>query len=298
MTGQHERVSRALGRQPADPTKPKLRLRRSATERPTPPESCDWLSQVREWGMLANDAVGDCTCAGAAHVAIAADKYGQGRNLVISDDDVLAMYSAVSGYNPTDPSTDVGATLQDALDFWRKNGLAGNRIAAFAFIDAQDVDLVRACIATFGAVYCGMIFPSSAMDQINRGEPWTVVRRSRIEGGHCVPIGAYDADSFTCVTWGQTQRMDLGFYRRYFDEVAVPIDLDWMTAAGTSPAGLDVAKLNADYEALTGSPGPFPDVAPTPAPIPTPTPEPTPADDRAARFIASVLAAVDAYRAS
>jgi hypothetical protein len=118
------------------------------------------------------------------------------------------MYSAVSGYNPTDPSTDVGATLQDALDFWRKNGLAGNRIAAFAFIDAQDVDLVRACIATFGAVYTGMNFPSSAMDQINRGEPWTVVRRSRIEGGHCVPIGAYDADSFTCVTWGQTQRMD------------------------------------------------------------------------------------------
>lgn len=47
--GNHTR--RAFGRLPADPTKPKLRLRRSKSQAVTPPESCDWLSQVGEWTM-------------------------------------------------------------------------------------------------------------------------------------------------------------------------------------------------------------------------------------------------------
>lgn len=258
-------TSYALGRQPADPTKPKLRLRRSPVEAVAAPPACDWLSQVPQWGMLANDSVGDCTAAAAGHVAMAVDKYGQGRDLTLTDADALTMYEAVSGYNPADPSTDVGATLQDALDFWRKVGIAGNRIAAFAFVDAQDLDLVRACIATFGAVYTGFNVPASAMDQFNRGQPWALAGRSRILGGHCVPIGAYDTAGFTCVTWGRPQGMSVAFFRRYFDEVAVPIDLDWMRANGTSPAGLDVAGLNADFTALTGQPGPFPNVAPPPA---------------------------------
>jgi hypothetical protein len=272
----------ALGRLPADPTKPKLRLRRSATERPTPPASVDWLSEVREWGVLGNDSVGDCTAAAAAHVAMLVDKYGQGRDTVITDTEALQMYEAISGYVPGDPATDVGATLQDALDYWRKQGIAGNKIAAFAFVDAQDLDLVRACIATFGSVYTGMSFPSSAMDQLDRGDVWYVVRRSAVEGGHCVPIAAYDADTFTCVTWGRTQPMTVDFYLRYFDEIAVPVDLDWLAATGLSPAGVDIGQLNADYEALTSEPGPFPPAVPVPTPSPEPMPpapvEPVPAD--------------------
>jgi hypothetical protein len=110
-----------------------------------------------------------------------------------------------------------------------------------------------------------MTLTEAAMDELDRGRPWTSWQRSRVLGGHCVPLGAYDQDSFTCVTWGQTQSMSVEFYRRYFDEVVVPIDLDWMSANGTSPAGLDIATLNADYEALTGNPGPFPPALPTPA---------------------------------
>lgn len=244
----------ALGRLPADPTKPKLRLYRSAT--PKAPVSVDYLSRVRNWGMLLNDRIGNCTVAGAAHIAMAVDKYGQGRDLRISDAEALRAYRAISGYNPADPNTDVGATLQDALDYWRNTGIAGNKIAAFAFIDAKDLELVRACIATFGSVYTGMDFPHSAYDQMDRGVPWTVTR-TYSDGGHCVPIGAYDQQSFTCVTWGRPQKMSVNFYLTYFDEVAVPIDPDWLSVTGKSPAGLDIATLNADYTALTGKPGPF-----------------------------------------
>jgi hypothetical protein len=266
----------ALGRQPADPTRPKLRLRRSATARPEPPASCDWLSRIDQWDMLANDSVGDCTMAGAAHVAMAVDKYGQDRDLRFTDEQALAAYSALTGYNPADPSTDTGATLQDALDYWRKTGLEGNTITAAAQLDPQDLDLVRACIAIFGSVYTGFWVTSAAMDQFDHGDPWTTTGRSRNLGGHCVPILGYDEDSFTCVTWGQTQKMSLEFFSKYFDEVWAPVDLDWLRVTGTSPAGIDIAALNADYELLTGQTGPFPPMVVPPAPTPDPVPEPIP----------------------
>jgi hypothetical protein len=292
----------ALGRSAPDPTKPKLRLRRSAIERPVPPGECDWLSQVPAWGMLANDAVGDCTAAGAAHIAMLVDRNAQGRDIEITDEQTLEFYSAISGYDPSDPNTDIGATLQDALDQWRKTGIAGNTIAAAALLDAQDLDLVRACIAIFGSVYCGMSMPESAMQQLDYGEPWTVQRRTRDLGGHCVPIGAYDAQSFTCVTWGQTQQMTVDFALRYVDEIWVPIDLDWLSSAGVSPAGLDIASLNSDFEALTGQPGPFPPGLPTPTPAPNPTPTPDPAPqpggDPNADPDADLIAAFEIWRSA
>jgi hypothetical protein len=274
----HERNARIVGgRIPADRSLPRLRLRRAAGATITPPASVDWLSAVRSWPMLGNDTVGDCTTAGAGHVAQQVNLYGQGVDAPITEQDALAAYSAISGYDPRRPSTDVGATLQDAADYWRKVGIGGNKIAAWAEIDPQDLDLVRACIATFGTVYTGCTLPESALDQLDAGQPWTVVKRSAIAGGHCVPIGAYNADGFTCVTWGQLQPMNVAFYKRYFDEVIVPIDLDWMRAVGTSPGGLDTNALNADYEQLTGDPGPFPAV--DVPPVVTPPPVNPPADD-------------------
>jgi hypothetical protein len=259
--------NRKLGRLPADPTQPRLRLARYQVARPSAPPTADWTSQVRTWGMLANDRAGDCTIAGAAHVAIAVDRYGQGRDLTVTDDQVLAAYSALTGYDGTD-ATDTGATLQDALGFWHSTGIADQRIAAFAELDPQDLDQVRACIAFYGAVYCGMNVSAAAEQQFDEGQPWTDTGRSRNLGGHCVPLLAYDADTFTAVTWGRPQRMTVDFYRRFFDECWVPIDLDWLAATGRSPAGLDTGALNADYEALTGKPGPFPDA---PAPVPAPS---------------------------
>ncbi|MFE2994097.1 hypothetical protein ACFXG4_03650 [Nocardia sp. NPDC059246] len=222
--------------------------------------------------MSLNDSLGDCTAAGAGHVAQQINWYGQHQDAPVADSDVLAMYEAISGYRPGQPSTDVGATLQDALKYWHTTGVGGNKIAAYAQIKATDLATIRACISLFGAVYTGMNFPASAMDQFNAGKPWTVVPRSRVEGGHCVPIGAYDASSFTCVTWGKTQKLSVDFFQRYFDEVWTVLDLDWLTAQGVSPAAIDGASLNANYQALTGQPGPFPTVAPSPVPAPTPAP--------------------------
>jgi hypothetical protein len=280
-----------FGRIPNDPSKPRLRLTAAHLRGVTAPASADWLSRVPSWPMSLNDQLGDCTCAGAAHVAQQILFYGQGKNAPVADDDVLKMYEAVGHYVPGDPSTDQGATLQDALNYWRKTGVGGHKIVAFAQLDASDLETIRACVDLFGAVYTGFNVPKSAMDQFNAGKPWTVVKRSPIEGGHCVPIGAYDAKTFSCVTWGAVQKMDIAFLTTYFDEFWVPISLDWLSAQGVSPGALDAATLNADYKELTGQAGPFPV---TPAPSPTPSPTPAPASDADATLVAAFKAWVTA----
>src|SRR6185312_11708299 len=91
---------------------------------------------------------------------------------------------------------------------------------------------------------------------------------------------------FSCVTWGQTQKMTVEFYLRFFDEVWVPIDLDWLRATGTSPAGLDIATLNSDFEILTGQPGPFPPMVAPPPPDPPVPPSGNPDAELVAAFTA------------
>lgn len=276
-----------LGAQPNDPRKPRLRLERYQLTAPTPPTSADWASTVPAWPMNMNDTVGDCVAASAAHFAQAVDWYGRGLDQPVADADVLAMYEAISGYTPSDPSTDVGATLQDGLGYWHTTGVGGNTIAAFMQIDHTNLDTVRNCIALFGGVYAAFQCPASALTQFRVGQPWIDKSPSEILGGHAVPLHAYTPDGFTCVTWGRTQQMDVAFYQRYFNEAWVPIDLDWLSAQGYSPDHIDTDALNADYEALTGQPGPFPPMpapAPTPPePAPQPVPEPTPAPTPAPR---------------
>jgi hypothetical protein len=271
-----------LGRQPDDRRIPRVKLKALPGVTITPPASADWTTGVpaSALGMLGNDAVGDCVAAGAFHSQQIWEGDAQGVATSFSTQDALAMYSSISGYTPNNPNSDVGATLISGLQYWSKTGLDGYKLAAYAQIDSSNVALVQACIALFGVVYTGLNVPSSAMTQFDQGQPWAVVARSRIEGGHCVPLVGYDASGFTCVTWSAYQKLTTGFYQRYFDEAWVPVDEDWISKTGLTPSGLDGATANADFQGLTGSTAsPFPTTTPTPGPTPTPTPTPPGTDD-------------------
>src|SRR5437588_10617956 len=66
---------------------------------PTPPGVKDFASKVAAWPMMKNDAIGDCTCAAAGHMIEQWTTYA-GRAFVPSDHQIVAAYSAVSGYDP------------------------------------------------------------------------------------------------------------------------------------------------------------------------------------------------------
>lgn len=274
------RVAGKLGRLPNDPSKPRLRLTQHLTGAlPATPPQVDWLSRVPSWTMAANDRVGDCVFAAASHMIRAHNLYGSGTDVVLTNDQVLAAYSAVTGYNPADPNTDRGTVIQDALNYWRKTGIAGHQILAFAQVDHTNRDEVNAAINLFGALMVGVNFPKSAMDQFNAGQPWTVLPNDGgIEGGHAVHLGFCDAPSHETrvVTWGAVQSVGDDWFAKYVEEIWVVISPEWLDATGHDPQGLDLVGLGTDFATLTGQPDPFPAPAPTPQPTPSPTPTPGP----------------------
>lgn len=279
------------GRLANDPTKPRLHYSEFLTTTPSFPDAVDYLSKVTNWPMYLNDRLGDCTCAAVGHVVEAESEYGQGSTQTITDNDVETAYEAVSGYNPTTGAHDDGCVMQDVLSYWRKTGIGGHNILAFAEVDHTNQDELRAAMNTFGSLYIGINFPGSAMDQFNNGQPWDVVKGSSIEGGHCIHGGAYQVgNNWKVVTWGAVQEMTQAFWDKYVEEAWIVITPEWLSAAGQSPTGLDLYGLGQQLSVLTGDANPFP--APTPQPPePTPTPAPTPgdADQTLASFLSGFL---------
>lgn len=228
-------------------------------------------SVVSQWAMLGNDAYGDCVFAGAAHETMIWTELGD-KPAGFNDSCVLADYSSVTGFNPKDPSTDQGTDMRVAMDYRRKTGIrdaSGNRhkIGAYVAITPGDATLMKMSVYLFAAAAVGIEFPGSAMDQFNAGKPWTVVKGASIEGGHYVPVVAYDpgSDLFTCVTWGKLQLVAPSFLKKYMDEGYAPLSQEFL-AGGKSPEGFDVAALQEDLAEVGGKPAPTPPAPPAPTP--------------------------------
>jgi hypothetical protein len=279
------------GKLPAQPARPRLLLKPALGPLglPDPPASVEY-SDIPDIGMLGNDGAGDCVEAGCYHALEQDTRYATGTELVAATADAIGWYSKLTSYDPsqTDPDgnnpTDQGTVVQDALDAWRKSGLTVegsdgvHKIAAFAAVDLTNWNEIENAVNIFGQVLIGFNFPDSAMQQFDAGQPWTVVKGSPLDGGHCVVLIGYDADWLYVLTWGQIQKMDRAFWKQYVDEAWVIVTQETINSQGANAYGgvVDLATLGADFAALTGDPNPFPNVPPIPVPTPTPTPTPTP----------------------
>ena len=239
-----------------------LRLARYTRQLPPPPVAVDWTKGITNWGMMLNgadpsnppdlpDGLGDCTIAGCAH-AIQVWTANTGTMVTIPDKDILAAYQTVDGYDPSDPSTDQGGVELDVLKAWRKNGFAGHSLAAFADPPPVNLREIRQAISLFGGVYIGLSMPLTANDQ----DVWDVGALDDPNaqpgswGGHAVFVPKYDANSFTCITWGGLKKMTLGFWFQCCDEAHALLSNDWLSAKG-SPTGLNLALLQADLQEVT-----------------------------------------------
>lgn len=268
------------GKLPAQPARPHLRLSAAlSTIAAPPPASCDWQSDAITWPMYANDQWGCCTCAEIGHQVNQFTFYGSGAEVQPTEADVLGVYSMVTGFNPKKPSTDQGAYIQDVLAFWRRSGIAGHKIVAYAAVDVSNLTEVKQAISLFGSLNVGLNFPNTAMDQFNAGETWDVVKGARVEGGHCVMAGSYGDGRIGIVTWGAEAEMTEAFWRKYVDEAWVVLDEDGLNRAGAYFAGSPTFyTLGQQFAALTREPNPVPQpVVPSPVPSPPPSPAPSPA---------------------
>lgn len=238
-----------------------LKLHKYTTQMAPPPNNAGYIDKVRDWGMMLNDNVGDCTCATAGHDILQWSTYA-GKPFKPTDQEILRAYQAVSGYNPNDPNSDVGANVLDVLKYWRKTGIGGHKITAFMSVNPKDRTEIMQAVQLFGNCYIGVGLPISAQDTINgeNGNPvWSVPSTGANGdgapyswGGHAIPIVGYGADTHEnkgveVVTWGQLYDVTWGFLQLYCDEAFAILSPDWFDVlSGNSPSGFNSQQLLAD----------------------------------------------------
>jgi hypothetical protein len=217
---------------------------------PEPPAAQDWTRGLTAWGMMCNDRLGCCTIAGAAH-AIQVWTANTGVMQTVPDSAIEQYYAAWDGYVPGDPESDQGGIAMAVLKAWKKQGMAGNQLLAFAGANVRNLIEVRQAIHLFGGVYLGVNLPRTAQRQ----EVWEVEDTAGADavsgswGGHCVFVPSYDAQSFTCITWGGLKAMTVAFWQTYCDEAYALLDASWVIAQ-RAPSGFDRAQLMADLQLI------------------------------------------------
>jgi hypothetical protein len=244
-----------LGKQPARIDPRTLRFAAYASALPSPPASIDWTGAVKSpWQMLANDRLGDCTIACAGHLEMLW-RANVGSSFIPTDDQIIAAYSAITGYDPDTGDNDNGAVEIDVLNYWRKTGIADHKIVAYMAVDHKPPFIQKQfqqALDLFGGVYLGINMPSAWQDAtewrdlpdqkgINAPGSW---------GGHAVPAVAYDAEGVIVITWGAPLKMTWGALTDYCDEAYAIVTQDWINAFGKSPSGFDLATLQADLTAI------------------------------------------------
>jgi hypothetical protein len=216
------------------------------------------------WPMFANDRLGDCVPAAAGH-QIAAWTANAGNPFMPEECDILKAYEDIGGYVPGQPWTDQGCFMLDALNYWRKTGIAKHKIGAFVALDLQNkidgpthriVEIMQA-VWLFGGAYIGLGLPITARcqdiwtvpdggpDAGGNNAPWSW-------GGHCVPVVEYSRTGVKVITWGRELWASWHFIYQYCDEAYGILSPDWISTAGTSPNGFDLATLAKDLDAITG----------------------------------------------
>lgn len=249
-------MNRKLGKLPARPNAVALKFSTffNAAALPTPPAEFGHYSVGASWGMLGNDQYGDCVLAGAAHETMVWAFTG-GKRVVFDETCVLADYSALTGFTPSNPASDQGTDMQQAASYRRKVGvedMSGNRhlIDSYVAIDAGRADELALAVYLTGAAGVGLNLPSSAEDQFDKGQPWTVVPGATIEGGHYVPcVGRNSDGNYLVVTWGRLHAMTPKFYETYCDEALAYVSIEALRN-NLSPEGFDAEKLRGFLAAI------------------------------------------------
>ncbi len=207
---------------------------------PAPPASV--AAPNADYPIDGNDQCGDCTMAGAAHLVAAWNAEVDESDPVPSEQEVISTYYSLTG------GADSGLNEASVLEGWRRNGLFGRKIAAYAPVNPRNIVDLHQAIAFYGAAYLGIVCPQSAQEQFQAGEPWTYVPGSPIEGGHCIVGVGYTQNGILCATWGGIAEVTYPFLAHFLEEAWAVIP-DQFVEAGRGPA-LDLATLRADLDRL------------------------------------------------
>lgn len=173
----------------------------------TPPASVNYGPKAAAALSLIymNDRLGDCVIAGGGHVEGVLTGNATGAPLIMSDDQILAQYEPISGYNPSDPSTDQGCDEITAFQYWKKNGFPnGTDLLGWVGVDATNPTEIKQALFLFENLFFGIELPDGWLSPIpeSPGFTWGVAGDPNPRNGHCIMGYAYDENGIYFDTWG------------------------------------------------------------------------------------------------
>lgn len=247
-----------------------------------------------------NDEYGDCVLAEEAHFV--GVMTGNNNDLFsYTEAMTLAAYSAITGFNPSIPSTDQGTDPTVAMNYFCQNAYAnGTKLIGWAMVDATNKALVQFAIDYFGNLKLWVSLPDAWINPFpsKNGFVWDVASPDE-NNGHCIGSCGYNSTLVTIVgsnsqgvqvmTWGLIGTVTWAAFAKLFvpaagGGAAVRITPDWWNkVTGKAPSGFASSDSASDFNKYFGGnvPVPTPPTPPTP-PGPTPTTAPTLAQAQAA----------------
>lgn len=228
---------------------------------PAPPASCGYAAKAA--GPLSqvylNDKLGDCVIAGMAHVEGVLTA-GAGSPYVFSEAEITALYGAIGGYVPGDPSTDQGCDEITALNYWQHKGApAGlHKITGYLAVDAGNPTEWRTALWLFENLFFGLELPDAWIDPepAASGFTWDVAGDPNPNNGHCVVGVGYNEANVAIATWGMLGVMTDAALAKYAGsasngELFTILSEDAINkATAKAPNGFAFAQLQADFKAI------------------------------------------------
>lgn len=219
------------------------------------PRGWQYAVPTADLEMLGNDRLGDCAEAGAMHF-IQVETANVGKPLHGTLQQTINLYSAVAGYDPKNPFSDVGTVLLTLLDYWQEVGIAVtdaagkevvHKILGYAALDTTSLAQLRYANDVFGGLYLGVQLPESAETDTS---DWRYIQGSKIAGGHCINSTGQGSAGGHLMSWGMNIPFTWEFMKHYLDEAYVLVSPFWLDQQGKSPSGLDLNGLLAAMKTL------------------------------------------------
>jgi len=227
------------------------------------PAQYDWGSRIKpnhNWGDYGNLKLDNCTFATAAHAIIIWKSYKAEKIYRPGVKKIIEDYSKL--IKDKRDSRKISAILDSGgkplaavkvLNHWRKKGIDGHKIVAFAKLTfnnkKQLKEEVKRVIYLYGGCYIGIDIPKSVEKQWQENKKWTVIHRvpagdarRRIWFSHALLATGYNEKELRVITFGKEETMTWEFFEKYVDEAYAVFDEKFLAARKT-PSRMKVKDL-------------------------------------------------------
>jgi len=237
---------------------------------PAPPGSADYMEPAMPVlsDVEANQNYGCCVESEEAHF-IGVMTGNAGKLFAYTPAQTLAAYSAITGFNPSDPSTDRGTDPLAAANYFMNNQYAdGSKLVGYLQVNAANQQEVQFAINAFGNLKIWLALPDSFINPFpsSNGFVWKKDTPNPNQG-HCIGSYAFNSpkivgansDGVQVATWGLIGTMPWDS----FGALCVPsagggclvrVTTDWLIkSSGLTPSGFAWGDLLADFTTMGGT---------------------------------------------